>query len=103
MPTLRITWTRPDTSSPFPGAEGTSTNVIADADTVSVMNQALENFQVSMSVSESADGLQKITEYVGTSADIQDFVATIDPHLNSNFDNAEAAFGMTMDVDVLPD
>lgn len=103
MPTLRITWTRTDVNEPFPGAEGASPNVIADAGTIPVMQEALTNFQIAMSVTESADGLQRVTDYVGTSADIQDFVATLDPHLNSNFDNAESVFGMTMDVDVIPD
>ena len=103
MPTLRLTWTRSDVNNPWPGAEGVSTNIIAESAGRDATTQALTDYQISHTVSESANGLTKVVEYSGLSADIQDFISATEPHLNSNFDNTESLFNIQLAIDLIPD
>lgn len=103
MPTLRLTWTRSDVNNPWPAAEGVSTNVIADANGPNIAQQAITDYQISHTISESANGLTKVVEFSGLSADIQDFIAALEPHLNSNFDNTASQFNVQLNIEVIPD
>lgn len=103
MPTLRLTWTREDVNNPWPAAEGTSTNVVATAGSNAIAQQAITDYQINHTVSESANGLTKVVEYSGLSADLQDYVGAVEPHLNSNFDNTSSQFGIQLSIEVIPD
>lgn len=103
MPTLRLTWTREDVNNPWPAAEGASINVVAASNANAIAQQAITEFQINHTVTESADGLTKVVEYTGTTADLQDYVSVVEPHLNSNFDNTASQFGIQLSIDVIPD
>lgn len=101
MPTLTVTWRRTDVNNPWPSSEGP--NVVVQAGVAEVAAQARENFQVSMAVDVSEDGLTRTVTYNGASADIQDYIATIEPYFLPEMDNTAELYGITMDIDVVPD
>lgn len=103
MPTLRLTWTRDDVNNPWPAAEGTSTNIVAAAGANAIAAKAISDYQINHTITESANGLTKTVEYSGTEADLQDWVSAVEPLLNSNFDNTSSAFGILLDIDLIPD
>lgn len=103
MPTLRLTWTRSDVNNPWPAAEGLSTNVIAESNAAALARQFISDYQLTQTVTESENGLTRVVDYSGTDTDIQDFVAAVEPHLNSNFDNTSSVFGINLDINLLAD
>ena len=103
MPTLTVTWRRTDVNNPWPSSENEGPNVVVSAGVAEVAEQARENFQISQVVEISEDGLTRTVTYNGTSADIQDYIATIEPYFLPQLDQTAELYGITMDVDVVPD
>lgn len=103
MPTLTVTWRRTDVNNPWPTVQGEGPNVVVSEGVTAVAAAARENFQITQDVAISEDGLTRTVTYNGTSADIQDYIATIEPYFLPQLDQTADLYGITMDVDVVPD